>query len=192
MRSVRFFMKPFVVGICGATCSGKSTIADLLQQTFKHSYKFNQDDFYRPESWDGHVLVPDLNHINWELETSVDNQKLASVITDKVTELEKSVLLEPIELEQVQSVIQNIQSSNSGEDLSGVVASCRASIETLSLPSVVIFEGITILNNKSLRKLPDLSAFISLSMYKISKNCDKNFVYFQRFDEFSPQFQHLP
>ena len=160
-------MRPFVVGLCGATCSGKSTIADLLQQTFKHSYKFNQDDFYRPESWDGHVLVPDLNHINWELETSVDNQKLASVITDKVRELEKSVLLEPIGLEQVQSVIQNIQSLNSGEDLSGVVASCRASIETLSLPSVVIFEGITILNNKSLRQLPDLSAFISLGMCKI-------------------------
>ena len=58
-------------------------------------------------------------------------------------------------------------SVNSGEDLSGVVASCRASIETLSLPSVVIFEGITILNNKSLRQLPDLSAFISLGMYKI-------------------------
>eukprot|EP00093_Oithona_nana_P000655 00655.XXX_3071_2463_1 [CDS] Oithona nana genome sequencing. len=135
---------PVVLSICGATCSGKSTVANLLQKTLTNCHTFNQDDFYRPESFTGHHVICDMNHINWELETSVDNEKLAKVIEEKISELNSNR-------------VTSLTPPNSK-----LLPACRKYIEELPLPPLVIVEGITILNNTSLRNLSDLNAFISL------------------------------
>ena len=166
----RFLMNqfsPVVLSICGATCSGKSTLANLLQKTLNNCYTFNQDDFYRPESFTGHHVISDLNHINWELESSVDNEKLAKVIEEKISQLNNSHASRAStnysydHFRHVMRVLDE-HSKSSSEDLSELLPACRKIIEELPLPPLVIVEGITILNNSSLRNLSDLNVFISL------------------------------
>ncbi|GAP83734.2 putative nicotinamide riboside kinase 1 [Rosellinia necatrix] len=42
--------KAIIVGISGASSSGKTTLARLLRDTFPHTFILHQDDFYRPEN----------------------------------------------------------------------------------------------------------------------------------------------
>jgi uridine kinase len=57
-----------VVGLSGATCSGKTTLARMLaEDVFAGGRKLNQDDFYHDENHSSHVMDTDLGHFNWEL-----------------------------------------------------------------------------------------------------------------------------
>ncbi|XP_077281226.1 nicotinamide riboside kinase [Temnothorax americanus] len=68
----------FVVGISGATCSGKSTLADKIRDTFPTSITLRQDDFFLLPDDPRHVKIQELNHINWDVITSLDMQKMYS------------------------------------------------------------------------------------------------------------------
>ena len=77
--------KILTIGLGGATCGGKSTLARLLGSLFgKSCQKLNQDDFYFPETYTGHTFIPEFNHINWELESAFDNAKLVKTVKDIV------------------------------------------------------------------------------------------------------------
>jgi len=67
----------FVVGISGATCSGKSTLANKIHGNFP-SIIVRQDDYFFPLDDPRHVRIEELNHMNWELMTSLDMQKMYS------------------------------------------------------------------------------------------------------------------
>lgn len=71
----------FVVGISGATCSGKSTLADEIRNNFPTSIMLRQDDYFLPVNDPRHMKIQELNHINWELITSLDMQKMYSDVT---------------------------------------------------------------------------------------------------------------
>ncbi|EFN82408.1 nicotinamide riboside kinase 1 [Harpegnathos saltator] len=80
----------FVIGISGATCSGKSTLAKKIYDNFPGSVMVQQDDYFLPVDDLRHVKVAELNHINWEVMTSLDMQKMHSDVL-KILELhEKS------------------------------------------------------------------------------------------------------
>ena len=95
--------KSFVIGLSGATCGnylcyiclkflflkhflfcflgGKSTLTELLRQTFgNHVKTYNQDDYYFDEDYKGHVFLPELNHINWELESAFNNIRYVNLL----------------------------------------------------------------------------------------------------------------
>ena len=42
--------KAVIVGISGASSSGKTTLARLLRDIFPNSFILHQDDFYKPET----------------------------------------------------------------------------------------------------------------------------------------------
>ena len=142
-------LKPLVVTLCGATCSGKSTLANLLHKTLQNSFKYHQDDFYHSEEYPFHIPVPQLNHINWELETAFDNRTLARKIEEKLAEL-KEFQSQSVKSDFL-SVIQLLDTFL--EDRPELVTECQDLFRHLSLPPVVILEGITTLNNSSLRQL---------------------------------------
>ena len=51
-------VRPLVVGLGGATCSGKTTLAKLLaEKVFSHCALLHQDDFYHEECSEKHVPV---------------------------------------------------------------------------------------------------------------------------------------
>lgn len=68
----------YVVGISGATCSGKSTLAEKIHANFPMSIMVHQDDYFLSPDDPRHVKIEELNHINWELITGLDMQKMHS------------------------------------------------------------------------------------------------------------------
>ncbi|XP_014248258.1 nicotinamide riboside kinase 1 [Cimex lectularius] len=80
-----------VVGICGITNSGKTSVAKALQKKFKHSVLIKQDDYFLPVEDPRHVWIPEIGHINWELLTSLDMDKMVLDINN-VLKIELSEL----------------------------------------------------------------------------------------------------
>lgn len=69
-----------IIGVSGTTCSGKSTLAQSLHKELPGSYLVRQDDFFLPVDSERHTLIPALNHFNWEIMTSLDMEKMHTVI----------------------------------------------------------------------------------------------------------------
>lgn len=69
-----------IIGVSGATCSGKSTLAQSLHKELPGSYLVCQDEFFLPVDSEHHTLIPALNHFNWEIMTSLDMEKMYTVI----------------------------------------------------------------------------------------------------------------
>lgn len=69
-----------VVGISGATCSGKTTLALKLKKLFPKSKIFHQDDYFLEVDDPRHVWCTDVNHINYDIVTSLDMEKLLNDI----------------------------------------------------------------------------------------------------------------
>jgi uridine kinase len=69
-----------IIGVSGATCSGKSTLARSLHKELPGSYLVCQDDFFLPVHSERHTLIPALNHFNWEIMTSLDMEQMHTVI----------------------------------------------------------------------------------------------------------------
>ncbi|XP_037907016.1 nicotinamide riboside kinase 1 [Hermetia illucens] len=95
--SVDKMVQWLVIGISGVTCGGKTSLATGLHSFFttnqnKHilntnlvvgdTFVLNQDNYFLPEDDMRHKLIPKLNHINWEVMTALDMEKMLSDIRD--------------------------------------------------------------------------------------------------------------
>lgn len=69
-------MKCTVIGISGPSCSGKTTLAKKIQEKTKCSILIRQDDYFWPQEDPRHTLIPELNHFNWEILSSLDMKKM--------------------------------------------------------------------------------------------------------------------
>jgi len=76
-----------VVGISGATCSGKTTVCKILRNIFVNSRLFHQDEYYWLEDSKNHVRDSKTGFINWEVMSSFDMQ---SALKDLKSELAAS------------------------------------------------------------------------------------------------------
>uniref|UniRef100_A0A2L2YLT5 Nicotinamide riboside kinase 1 n=1 Tax=Parasteatoda tepidariorum TaxID=114398 RepID=A0A2L2YLT5_PARTP len=76
------------VGISGCTNGGKSTLANSLLSFFPGSVVVNQDTFFRSDDSPEHVVIPELNHKNWE--------RLESVNWEPMIEQLEEILASPI------------------------------------------------------------------------------------------------
>ena len=70
-----------IIGISGATCSGKTTLANALHRVIPNSIALNQDQYYWHDDSENHVLAEGINHINWELVSAFDNDRLIKEIS---------------------------------------------------------------------------------------------------------------
>lgn len=91
-----------VVGISGATCSGKSTLANKIRDNFPGSVMMRQDDYFLPSNDPRHVKILELNHLNWDLITSLDMERMHSDVMkilrprekeDATTATKKTILI---------------------------------------------------------------------------------------------------
>ncbi|XP_011311360.1 nicotinamide riboside kinase 1 [Fopius arisanus] len=74
--------KWIVIGIAGATCSGKTTLAKKLHEKFKNSVLISQDSYFLAKDDPRHVHIPELNHHNWDILESLDMEKMHSDILE--------------------------------------------------------------------------------------------------------------
>ncbi|KAF8792046.1 Nicotinamide riboside kinase 1 like protein [Argiope bruennichi] len=61
-----------LIGISGCTNGGKTTLASALANHFPGSIVVNQDKFFRSDDSKEHIIIPELNHKNWERLEAVD------------------------------------------------------------------------------------------------------------------------
>ena len=73
------------IGLSGATCSGKTSVARILEKVFTHCKVINQDTFYHGEECSNHVRDPATNLINWEVMQAFNMEKMYEDI-DKAKE----------------------------------------------------------------------------------------------------------
>lgn len=86
--------KWLVVGISGATCSGKTTLSQSLlaelqkpnnnmlspNVTLNEVKILNQDDYFLQVDDPRHTIIPNLGHLNWELLSALDMKKMSDDI----------------------------------------------------------------------------------------------------------------
>ncbi|XP_012261926.2 nicotinamide riboside kinase 1 [Athalia rosae] len=65
-----------VVGLAGVTCSGKTSLSNKIHAKLSDSVIVNQDDYFLPVDSPRHTFIPELNHINFDILSSLDMQKM--------------------------------------------------------------------------------------------------------------------
>lgn len=71
-----------VVGISGVTCGGKTTFAAALHNIFPDASIINQDVYFLQPDDARHTRIPSLNHLNWEILSALDMDKMRSDIKE--------------------------------------------------------------------------------------------------------------
>lgn len=157
-----------IIGISGATCSGKTTLANALNRVIPNSIALNQDQYYWHDDSKNHVLAEGINHINWELVSAFDNDRLVKTIKSIAA---KSAPLEDTNfdsfLERFETIADESKNLNPNPlfskhvDVSDpVVKNLRNLLSTF--PKVILLDGILIFNHPELLNICDLKFFFTL------------------------------
>ncbi|XP_067121384.1 nicotinamide riboside kinase 1 [Centruroides vittatus] len=75
-----------LVGIAGVTCGGKTTLAEMLKKTIKNCIVIKQDEYFYDENSDHHVIIPELQHANWECLSSINWKELEARVKELLNE----------------------------------------------------------------------------------------------------------
>jgi nicotinamide/nicotinate riboside kinase len=149
-----------IVGISGATCGGKSTLAEQLQTTFGDTTKkLCQDDFYFPENDPAHVQVTALNHLNWELVTAVNNARLLKTINKDI--LVEDSCSKTVGKDGVFKLLEAFKTDSSGAVAKSLLGHTPSLFEKVQCP-ILFLDGITLFNYKPIYELCDVRLFITL------------------------------
>ncbi|ELU02763.1 hypothetical protein CAPTEDRAFT_194407 [Capitella teleta] len=72
--------KTVIIGIDGATCSGKTTLTKRLNEVFTFSQILSIDKYFHDEDSPRHINVKefDYKHANWEVPSAVDIERLVA------------------------------------------------------------------------------------------------------------------
>ncbi|KAH0549386.1 nicotinamide riboside kinase 1 [Cotesia glomerata] len=126
-----------IVGIGGATCSGKTTLSKKLHEFFKNSRLINQDSYFLSEDDPRHVHIPELNHHNWDILTSLDTSRMYA---------------------DVLKILSGSNRSSSGANINSL--NINKKIEETR---VLILDGFLIFNDKPIAELCNLKYFLTLT-----------------------------
>lgn len=144
-----------LVGISGATCSGKTTLSHLMGKLFYNSRIYKQDDFYYAEDDPHHIRDDKTGFINWELPTAFNMEKLVRELENN-TDSKKQERLPHLRTNwQVGEVFESNPGLSFHEDF-------LSQVEDLRRTSLVFVEGILVLNDVKINNLCDIRFFIEL------------------------------
>lgn len=106
--------KFLVIGISGATCAGKTTTATKLLEILPNCKIFTQDDYFLEENDPRHTWIPELNHINYDILSSLDMEKMHSDIINYLTnndflkfKSDKKYLQNGLQFDELRKIIYN-------------------------------------------------------------------------------------
>lgn len=159
-----------VIGISGATCSGKTTLANAINRVISNSIVLNQDKYYWAENSSKHTLAKELNHINWELVSAFDNEMLIMSIESNLTKTPDKYLPNTENdtiLRKFDMMTKEYNTIPKKDALFGDVVQNDVNIKQLQalfehLPKVVIVDGILIFNHPEILNMCDLKVFVTL------------------------------
>lgn len=134
-----------IIGISGVTCGGKTTLATRLKDFFPNSKLVSQDDYFLDVEDPRHTWIPELNHINFDILSSLDMEKMKKDID---AHLEGKKLLRPC-------LYYNTNTVDGFKILNDKITKFDA--------EVLIIEGFSIFNYKPLRDIFQLKFYLTLS-----------------------------
>lgn len=76
-----------VVGISGVTCGGKTTFAAALHGLFPDASIIHQDMYFLQPDDARHTQIPSLSHLNWEILSALDMDKMRNDIKEVLSRL---------------------------------------------------------------------------------------------------------
>lgn len=140
--------KLLIVGISGVTCGGKTTIATQLHNALPKSTLFTQDTYFRDVDDPMHTWVPELNHINFDIISSLNMDKM---MEDVLKFIEDNNFTK-IPSKKTETFTSNLQLSD--KNLQDKIKNHI---------HVIIIEGFTIFNYKKWLYLFSLKYFFTLN-----------------------------
>lgn len=145
--------KWLVIGICGTTCSGKTTLAKELLTILPANYVklVCQDDYPLPDNDPREVWVPELNHNNYEL--------LSSMEMDKMYDDIKTILKDRCCENKLNKKDERFFNIDAVGDIE------KSAVDTVVKTNtyILIIEGFCIFNYKPIEELCDLKYYFTLT-----------------------------
>lgn len=149
-----------IIGISGATNSGKTTISKELHSLFPNSVLLHQDDFFYDETSDKHTKIPELNHINFEILSSIDMGAFKNQI--------RMIIESEIPLNNAQPAPSDVELKFKEKYFSAEInPSDQCLINKFQrlqfIPNILIIEGFLIFNDDQLQDLCDLKFYFTMN-----------------------------
>eukprot|EP00088_Acartia_fossae_P070911 TRINITY_DN9609_c0_g1_i1.p1 TRINITY_DN9609_c0_g1~~TRINITY_DN9609_c0_g1_i1.p1 ORF type:complete len:223 (+),score=24.98 TRINITY_DN9609_c0_g1_i1:349-1017(+) len=143
-----------VLGLSGATCSGKTSICNILQRIFTNAKVFNQDAYYWKEDSPNHVKDEKTGFINWELASSFNMAALNADLQAAIAAAPKCSKVPDLKHSWTKENVFN----QSGE----LALGNEINPETLENFPLIIVEGILVLNDERIAQACDFKFFVDL------------------------------
>lgn len=143
-----------VIGISGVTCGGKTTLASRLSKILPNSKIVSQDEYYLTEDDERHIWIPELNHINFDILSSLDMDRMLQEVKKIIDSEEK--IKETRTNDGIKS--RNERKENSLDEMKNDIISILRNKEI----GVLIIEGFSIFSCRPIEKLCNLKYFLTL------------------------------
>ena len=159
-----------IVGISGATCSGKTTLANALHKVIPNSIALNQDQYYWDDDSENHILAEGIKHINWELVSAFDNERLVTEIKSLASKSEPLTNTKfdiDRNLQRFETLVEEARNSKHHSLFSHDVVEGDQIVDDMqklfsAFPRIIILDGILIFNYPELLNICDSKFFFTL------------------------------
>lgn len=141
-----------LIGISGVTCGGKTTTATHLKNILPNVTVFSQDDYFLDIKDPRQTWIPELNHINFELITALDMEKMHKDIVDFIS---------VNNLKPVDHVDKIICGTNGVQRTANFFNIVHDKVTELKL-NILVIEGFSIFNYKPMQNLFHLKYYFTL------------------------------
>lgn len=143
-----------IVGICGVTCGGKTTLANQLRQVFPSSEIINQDDYFFEPNNPRHLWIPEIKHVHYDILSSLDMDKMYNDILK---------IIRNRKLPENTFCNDSMKLVTLPENELPNLANLKMKETNLKL---LIIEGFNIFGHQGITKLCDLKYFFTLNKEK--------------------------
>eukprot|EP00743_Colponemidia_sp_Colp-15_P003270 GILK01003532.1.p1 GENE.GILK01003532.1~~GILK01003532.1.p1 ORF type:complete len:249 (-),score=25.67 GILK01003532.1:143-856(-) len=128
--------RPFVIGVCGGTASGKTSVcASIINQLKQHVVVVSQDSFYKPLSG-AELEAAHRSEYNFDIPNAFDYDLLRKTLV-------KLRSFQPVEIPSYD-----------------YAAHCRGEPIITQAAQIILVEGILVFHDSSVRDLMDLKVFV--------------------------------
>lgn len=143
--------KLLIIGIGGVTCGGKTTVSHEIQQLLPniHVKIFSQDKYIFPVTDSRHTWIQDLNHINFDIITSMDMAKMQSDVENYLQD--KDIL----------SISRKLTIFNT-DNIENICKRLQLKLLKNGIDDILIIEGFLIYNHEPFLHLFHLKYFFTL------------------------------
>lgn len=148
-----------ILGISGVTCGGKTTLSQEMTELLPDIKVISQDNYFLPQESEKHTYIPELKHINWELLSSMDMEKMVQDIQEIIRENRNNSI-------NVSQIMQEFNNSGVTRDNKKILKNdlhlIKNKLSKFSV-NILLIEGFSIFNYAPIDELCHLKFFLTLN-----------------------------